>query len=134
MSDKVSDKVSDRKAKQAGYAKKHHETYKVKRKAKRLNRRADRLQKYYDLKSRMSCSICGENDPVAIEFHHLDPSIKENHMNRMARDHCWDRVIEELEKCIPLCSNCHKKVHAYEEWANKINETHLIKVPTIETG
>jgi hypothetical protein len=45
----------------------------------------------------------------------------------------WSKIVEEFEKCVALCANCHRKVHAHEEWANKINETHLIKVPALET-
>lgn len=59
------------------------------------------------------CQICGYskcND--ALELHHLDPSEKEFGLGAiMARPVKWTRIIEEIKKCILLCSNCHKEVH-----------------------
>lgn len=62
-----------------------------------------------------ACAICGIVDsPEIYDFHHVDPSKKVFNLGSgMAiplRDE-W-RVFEELDKCIMLCANCHRKLHA----------------------
>jgi len=67
--------------------------------------------KIEEYKASKGCTICGEMDPCCIDFHHTDPSKKENAISNMR--HCsWDTVLVEVAKCIPLCRNCHAKVHA----------------------
>ena len=123
------------KAKQAAYQNKHYKQNKEYYKNKRRERQIAMTERYNAFKTTLSCSICNENDPVAIDLHHLDPTVKIDLVHRIVRDgQCWSTVVKEFEKCVALCSNCHRKVHAHEEWANKINETHLIKVPALETA
>ncbi len=62
----------------------------------------------FEYKSCHPCP-CGESDPVALDFHHLNPLEKNGNK--------WDKksipwVKAEAEKCIVLCSNCHRKGHA----------------------
>ncbi len=57
------------------------------------------------------CSKCGYDKCVgALEFHHLDPSEKEAHWQKMR---LWSksRLLKELDKCILLCANCHREIH-----------------------
>jgi len=123
------------KTKQAKYQNDHYKKNREYYANKREIRQRLNLEKFNIVKNSLICSICGENDPVVIDLHHLDPSIKETLVRvKAANGQSWSNVVKEFEKCVPLCSNCHRKVHAYEEWANKINETHLIKVPIFETG
>jgi hypothetical protein len=57
------------------------------------------------------CSVCGYNRCMsALEFHHLDPSIKEYNWSKL-RAFSKKRRKAELSKCILLCSNCHKEEH-----------------------
>lgn len=59
----------------------------------------------------LGCQICNENDPCCIDFHHLDPKQKDFAVSQIG-----GRSIEvakkEIEKCIRVCSNCHRKIHA----------------------
>jgi len=64
-----------------------------------------------------ACSICGYNDlsclPV-FEFHHIDASTKGTNLNSSMinlRIGDWDKVKDELNKCILVCANCHRKIH-----------------------
>lgn len=60
------------------------------------------------------CGICGYNkcDEV-MEFHHLDPSKKETHWGQIRGSiQSWDKIVIEMRKCVMVCSNCHKEVHA----------------------
>lgn len=59
------------------------------------------------------CQECGyERYYGALEFHHRDPSIKDMDWNKM-RLRKWSLVIEELDKCDLLCSNCHREKHGH---------------------
>lgn len=59
------------------------------------------------------CQVCGYNKSTnALEFHHIDPTIKEKGFGDLRANNArWTSIIEELRKCVMLCSNCHKEVH-----------------------
>ena len=80
-----------------------------------VKRRAQKLRKQFtEWKRTKPCQHCGESDPVCIEFHHIDPQTKDVEPSQMVNHKGWsfERVVKHLESyCIPLCSNCHKKVH-----------------------
>lgn len=58
------------------------------------------------------CSRCGYNKYVgALEFHHLDPTKKDFGICQISLRQFNDTIKKELDKCIILCSNCHKEVH-----------------------
>ena len=66
------------------------------------------FQKY---KSSLKCSKCGEDHPATIDFHH-NSGKKENNISKMVADgYSIQRIKNELDKCIALCSNCHRKKH-----------------------
>lgn len=58
------------------------------------------------------CQLCGYNKcPNALEFHHINPDEKNLSFNRQ-KEGAWDKLSEELRKCILLCANCHREVHS----------------------
>lgn len=59
------------------------------------------------------CAICQySKSSSALEFHHLDPLGKEFGMGGIRADpKSWATIVEELRKCVMLCSNCHREVH-----------------------
>jgi len=59
------------------------------------------------------CAICGYNKShSALEFHHLDPTQKDFSFGRVrANPKSWNKITQELRKCIMLCANCHREVH-----------------------
>ena len=79
-------------------------------------------QKYQDkknevqkLKSQCSCAKCGDSRGYVLDFHHLDPTQKENNIARMISNRYeLDRVYDEIKKCIVLCSNCHREFHYFQ--------------------
>jgi hypothetical protein len=59
------------------------------------------------------CALCPENDPVCLEFHHVDPSEKDFNIGTHKRvDWKLAKLLKEIKKCAVVCANCHKKVHA----------------------
>ena len=58
------------------------------------------------------CGLCGYNKcESALEFHHIDPSSKLFGIGS-GDTRSWESVREELDKCVLLCSNCHKEVES----------------------
>jgi 5-methylcytosine-specific restriction endonuclease McrA len=58
------------------------------------------------------CLICNYNRCLtALEFHHLDPTVKDFAPTDMYSK-SWKTVLKELDKCVLLCSNCHREVES----------------------
>jgi len=57
------------------------------------------------------CIKCGYNLPEGIDFHHLDPSKKDFEISRRKGALSNEKVRKELQKCAPLCRNCHAEFH-----------------------
>ncbi len=49
---------------------------------------------------------------VAFDFHHLDPKKKDIGISNWLTVASYARLADEVEKCVMLCSNCHREVHA----------------------
>ena len=60
------------------------------------------------------CQVCGYNRcNDALELHHINPEEKDFGFGRiMAIPKRLIEIIKELKKCILLCSNCHREIHA----------------------
>lgn len=59
------------------------------------------------------CQSCGYNESLAaLEFHHLNPKLKDRVVCSNIRS--FESLKEELDKCILLCANCHRRAHAGE--------------------
>ena len=87
----------------------------AKRHAKNAYARRKALAKeFQEWKKTLSCMHCGENEPICLEFHHVDPATKDGDPSSMALYKGW--ALERLkayllETCLVLCANCHRKVH-----------------------
>lgn len=64
-----------------------------------------------EYKQAHGCNLCLERSVVCLDFHHLDPSQKDFQLSSVSTQ-CWERVLEEVNKCILVCKNCHAKIHA----------------------
>lgn len=74
---------------------------------KRRNIIKDKLIKYKG----GECCLCHYNKCAeALELHHLNPSEKDF---TIAKNYCksWETIKKEADKCILVCSNCHKEIH-----------------------
>lgn len=89
-------------------------------------------KKVWDLKRKKGgkCSKCNEDRLHVLEFHHLDPKQKVDQINNLVQFYGmknWHIAEQEADKCILLCSNCHKDFH-YLESKNKITITQYLAV------
>ncbi|WP_226482232.1 homing endonuclease associated repeat-containing protein [Natrinema amylolyticum] len=63
-------------------------------------------------RARGGCDRCSEMNPVCLDFHHVNEDEKEMAVGKMiAFGYAKDRIRNEIEKCIVLCANCHRKEH-----------------------
>jgi ferredoxin len=59
------------------------------------------------------CEGCGHAGPPAIfDFHHREASTKHFGISQDGIPRRWEKVVAELAKCVMLCANCHREVHA----------------------
>jgi len=60
-----------------------------------------------------SCNGCSSVVPDSLfEFHHWDARDKEFGISRDGMSRPWEAIAAELRKCVMLCANCHREVHA----------------------
>lgn len=57
------------------------------------------------------CLICKENDVACLDFHHLQD--KEFNISTKINSLSKENLRKEIDKCVVLCSNCHRKLHYY---------------------
>jgi len=76
-------------------------------------RRKENILFLNQYKGQRGCIKCPEKEPCALVFHHLDPLAKESTLTEAAR-RGWSRqrLLEEIKKCVVMCANCHRKLHA----------------------
>ena len=61
------------------------------------------------------CCLCGYKKCInALEFHHLDKDKKEENPAYIIMRWSYERAKKELDKCILVCSNCHREIHYLE--------------------
>lgn len=76
------------------------------------------------------CLVCEYQGPSLVyDFHHLDPNEKEHSLSSMWTK-SWDRLREELDKCVMLCPICHRLHHG----GLLDLTTHISKNPSPEEG
>ena len=69
-------------------------------------------EKSYLTEKLTPCADCGAFDERFMEWHHLDPSVKDGHVSKLMRDKGYPAALKEIEKCVCLCANCHRIRHA----------------------
>lgn len=59
------------------------------------------------------CSLCGyDRCSDALDFHHKDEKTKKFGLSQDGMTRSWEKTKQELEKCILVCANCHREIHA----------------------
>ena len=78
----------------------------------KLVRRRKKRQAAIDLLGNV-CADCKKSYPApCYDFHHEDPSVKDEIVcNLVHQDRKLDVILEEAQKCVLLCSNCHRMRH-----------------------
>lgn len=67
-----------------------------------------------NFKRESGCVECGFTEPVyCLDLHHVEPRKTKTKQWSMMN---WEVLLEELEKSIVLCKNCHAIVHEGNPW------------------
>lgn len=111
----LKDKTGEEIARDRKYRREHYyrnkERYLAKQKV--LNKRAANIATQTIQALKKPCFFCQEADPCCIDFHHLIPSEKSFAVSRArGAGLSPERIIAEAKKCVCLCANCHRKLHA----------------------
>lgn len=92
-------------------SKKHYEANKVDYIDRATDRKKDISNYLQNLKKSLSCSKCDESHSACLEFHHINPSTKLGTVASFVTFGSIKKLQEEIDKCIVLCANCHRKLH-----------------------
>lgn len=65
-----------------------------------------------NIKDDLECLRCGESFNEALDFHHKDDSDKFDGITHMINRYSKEKTRNEIEKCVVLCANCHRKAHS----------------------
>lgn len=92
--------------------------------------RESKKRKRYYVKQKINeyksdgCSLCGYNKCIdALEFHHVG----EDKQIEISKARTYAMLKREIEKCILVCANCHREIHA-----GRIEG--LVDINTVKTG
>ena len=93
-------------------SKKHKETVKERNKKKILENR-QLLRDYLNVHP---CIVCGEPDPIVLEFDHRDDAVKKYVVSVMVGvGYSWKTIMKEIDKCDVRCANCHRRRTAEQQ-------------------
>lgn len=64
------------------------------------------------IKVKYTCQCCGEKTACCLLFHHCNNGTnKDKNISTIVSQKNIKRLIEEINKCIVVCHNCHQKIH-----------------------
>lgn len=69
------------------------------------------------------CTYCPEIDEACLDAHHTASAKKEGNVAKGLDRWSEKRLRDELKKCICVCANCHRKLHAGRKLKKKISAT-----------
>lgn len=97
------------KEKQREYQRKWHSEHKLPKSKQTSYQKRKQMVK--DAKDR-PCAICKTKyDHCVMDLHHLDPSKKDAMVSQLLKSGSFQTLQEEINKCVPLCANCHRLLH-----------------------
>jgi 5-methylcytosine-specific restriction endonuclease McrA len=107
------------KAHRSTYYKEHYakygELYRARAKLRKMKIIGEYHRRMLEYLRQKSCMVCGETDPIVLEFDHPDPARKNFGIARAISDlKPWAKILAEMQACQVLCANCHKRKTARE--------------------
>lgn len=90
---------------------KNKKTEQEKAKLRQAKRRKEFKDWFNEFKKDLKCSECGFNHPAALDFHHVNPNEKEYSIAYLKHLGSKEKLLQEVDKCIVLCANCHRIHH-----------------------
>ena len=112
----------DRLGKRESYHK-HYEDNKERFQVRRKSYESNNKKYIQDIKS-CGCIVCGEKDIACLDFHHLKD--KEFNISNEIRNLSIENLKKEINKCIVLCSNCHRKLRYYNLSIDELRQLYSV--------
>lgn len=79
----------------------------------RTNQSKIELREFYqEYKKSKCCEMCGEKRWYVLDFHHIRD--KKYEISQLIKKGSLKLLLNELDKCIPVCANCHREIHHKE--------------------
>jgi hypothetical protein len=63
------------------------------------------------IKTKLGCLKCAESTLCCMDFHHVEGK-KNKEISWLIKTKNKPALLAELVKCVCICSNCHRKIHA----------------------
>jgi len=106
LRDKINDKARKKYAEDLAFRMKRHkshtETY-------WLRREKVKSEVFEQLGNK--CKVCGENDPLCLECHHLNGTNSKHKLGITDNLEKWRLYLSQINDLALLCANCHRKLH-----------------------
>lgn len=82
--------------------------------SKRVLKRREQIREMLAEFRSAGCQLCGETEPCCIQAHHRDPTQKRFCVKTSLAQSKLpiSQIAAELDKCLPVCANCHCRIHA----------------------
>ena len=93
--------------------KRYYEIHREKVISDNVARAKGKRARFREWKSTLSCCLCGESEEACLDFHHKDPAQKDQSVATLFNMASFEAIVSELNKCICVCANCHRKIHKY---------------------
>jgi transcription elongation factor Elf1 len=87
----------------------------------------EKKKRFDEYKKTFKCVKCDEARYYVLDFHHIDPIKKEYGISSISK-YSLERIKKEIEKCVVLCSNCHREFHHLER-EQKITIKQYLNMP-----
>ena len=100
---------------------KHRAICKTCRSKQKLARVNEIRELYYNHLLGCKCSVCGERNPLVLQFHHIGDDKDFGISEMINQGHSWKNIKKELGKTVCLCANHHSIVTVVEADAYKAN-------------
>lgn len=117
-----------RKQKQKLASKKYYEKNKKQIIKNSSDARKKITKRFAEYKATLHCTRCGQNHPATLDFHHVTRSKGDVKLYLLVRNgHFWKRIMQEVDKCVVLCANCHRIHHHDEKEVKKVRRQKKVK-------
>lgn len=70
---------------------------------------------FNEFRKTLSCIKCNESRWWVLDFHHRNPQDKDGNISSMIMKNSKEKILQEIDKCDILCSNCHRDIHYQEK-------------------
>ena len=81
--------------------------------ANQIERDRYKKKKSFAEAQKQCCIKCGETRPYVLDFHHIEKINKDFTVGKMKKG-SLNVIQKEINKCVALCSNCHREFHYLE--------------------